>query len=322
MWSQFLRDSTADLPGRDFLAFLLNVDKYRFGGKAWETKRKARTNSTALSAPANYGPALKSLGWVELADKRGVYKHTELAVKALDALDQALGDEISHDAFSRLGEVSVARKDVERWGHLWALDTPSGEEREAMTLAFSGAAASDERRNGSALVVEAVAHRNGDCDVKGVRSDMCGAPSDFLPTATLSEVATYWRAVQGRQLFRLALESLLHWTMLRLSHRPATIATLASYFVEEIESAPTVGKWLGAVDAGGISLPDRIDYLQNCLSKPSQHDLARAIHAALAVSLAEAASGPAAEQSDRLPLLKARQEAKVYAEKPPLEFMT
>src|SRR5688572_17892857 len=63
-WSQFLRDPDAPLPGRNVLAGLLQAEEFRFGGSKWQDQREARRLSTALSAPIQYGPALKMLGWI------------------------------------------------------------------------------------------------------------------------------------------------------------------------------------------------------------------------------------------------------------------
>ena len=72
-WSQFLRDSDAPLPGKRVLADLLHADDWTFGGAAWTRRRNVRRLSTALSAPINYGPALKMLGWIHShSEYRGV----------------------------------------------------------------------------------------------------------------------------------------------------------------------------------------------------------------------------------------------------------
>jgi hypothetical protein len=63
-WSQFLRNSDADLPGRQVLAPLVRSYRWIFGGNAWRERREGRRYSTAFTAPITYGPALKTLGWV------------------------------------------------------------------------------------------------------------------------------------------------------------------------------------------------------------------------------------------------------------------
>src|SRR5579864_7931169 len=62
VWSQFLSDPSADLPGRRVLTNLVQANEWTFGGAAWRSRRQIRRYSTALTAPINYGPALKMLG--------------------------------------------------------------------------------------------------------------------------------------------------------------------------------------------------------------------------------------------------------------------
>ena len=62
--SQFLRDEKTDLPGSQYLAPWLRDAQLKFEGTKWLQRRRERRYSTALSAPINYGPGLKMLGWV------------------------------------------------------------------------------------------------------------------------------------------------------------------------------------------------------------------------------------------------------------------
>ena len=69
-WSQFLLDPQADLPGSQVLSKIARSDRpYRFGGVEWKKRCEDRRNSTALTAPINYGPGLKTLGWVEVHEQ-------------------------------------------------------------------------------------------------------------------------------------------------------------------------------------------------------------------------------------------------------------
>jgi hypothetical protein len=319
-WSQLLRNSNADLPGRDFLAFLLKADHYCFGGDAWNVIRAKRKDSTALSAPVNYGPVLKSLGWLEPSNEaRGAYRHTGMVVEALNALDLRLGDRIAHPAFSRLGEVTISRKDVKEWGDAWALDEPSSEEQSAMVEAMLGKMARKELREGCVLIAEVVSRRRGDLDIHGVRRDMCGTLGLFESTPHLQLVAERWRAVQARQLFRFALESLLHWTLLRISYRPVSTAKLADYFIEETGGATCLRDWLSVSDSIATSLPENLDLLELSLSAP---DLSRRIRTALAASLRDSSAEFITQREDRLPLSRAKRETGAYNDRPPIEFMT
>src|SRR5262249_35705645 len=53
VWSQFLSDPSADLPGRRVLTNLLQADEWTFGGATWRSRRQIRRYSTALTAPIN-----------------------------------------------------------------------------------------------------------------------------------------------------------------------------------------------------------------------------------------------------------------------------
>ena len=128
VWSQLLRDGTVDLPGRDFLATLVRADGYTFGGPAWRAMRRTRKDSTALSAPVNYGPALKSLGWIEQSSEAlGVFKCTAIVTDALNALDRELAPYLIHPAFSDLGTVFVSGTEAKEWSGAWALNLPTVE---------------------------------------------------------------------------------------------------------------------------------------------------------------------------------------------------
>src|SRR5262249_35840321 len=88
VWSHLLRHPDVDLPRRLVLSSLLKKDQYTFGGGAWKMRKDVRRNSTALSAPINYGPGLKMLGWVERHPTYpDVLVPTAAAVPALDAFE-------------------------------------------------------------------------------------------------------------------------------------------------------------------------------------------------------------------------------------------
>ena len=111
-WSQFLRDPDAPLPGRNVLAGLLQADQFRFGGSKWQDQREARRLSTALSAPIQYGPALKMLGWIHPhPDYASVMVPSPEAHPALDAFEARIKGFLDHDAFSRFGAVTVSRSE-------------------------------------------------------------------------------------------------------------------------------------------------------------------------------------------------------------------
>lgn len=322
VWSQLLRDVSVNLPGRDFLGFLLKSDGYTFGGPSWKAIRGTRKYSTALSAPVNYGPAVKSLGWIQPSDVAGAYRSTAMVSSALDAFDKQLDGDLHHETLSRLGSVSVSRDVARKLGGPWALNNPSLEESRAMAEALSGASSPKTRRDGVGLILAAEAELGGEHDAGKVRRIMCGESGDFQPPMALVDVAEHWKAVQARQLFRLALEALLHWVMMQLGDGAMAASTLAARFVQEAGGAAATQQWLTDSAASNVGLVDRIDTLQMGLSSDlSPKKLPIAIRAALAASLSAIAKGIALEREDRLPLDRARRETRQFSGKHPVEFM-
>ena len=121
--SQFLRDESTDLPGSQYLAPWLKDAQLKFEGAKWQQRRKKRRYSTALSAPINYGPGLKMLGWVmPHPEYPGVMIPNPTAAPALDALETQIAAALGHEAFNEFGSVTVATDDARQWGDLWALD--------------------------------------------------------------------------------------------------------------------------------------------------------------------------------------------------------
>jgi hypothetical protein len=111
-WSQFTAErnggETADLPGSDALGVEMSGGGYAFGGTAWKTFREKRRYSTALSAPVNYGPALKALRLVRAHPTvPSVMEAAPFTLPALKAFEDCIADCLGHPAFSRLGPVDV-----------------------------------------------------------------------------------------------------------------------------------------------------------------------------------------------------------------------
>jgi hypothetical protein len=63
-WSQFLIDPKADIPGAQAMRPMLDAVRYRFGGEEWEARRNMRRYSTGFISPLNYGPSLRTMGWL------------------------------------------------------------------------------------------------------------------------------------------------------------------------------------------------------------------------------------------------------------------
>jgi hypothetical protein len=323
-WSQFLRDSNADLPGRQVLTPLVLSDRWLFGGVAWRKRREDRRYSTAFTAPITYGPSLKTLGWIAPhRDNADVLIPTAVSHPALDAFEALITDRLNHPAFSQFGKVEVTAKEAEGWSEGWALDQVTEVEKRVMMEMLLGSGAPLSRKKGCELMLAAAAHA-ATTDIAIVRRTMAGAPSNFVPPTNLDSAFEAWRRIQVRQLFRLSLEALLYWTILQIEDGPRSTAALVNAFLEQAAGpeCETARDWLdvrGVVGDGPTTLMDRIGQE---LDNPSPTNLASTIVDALSFCIAEAPEhGQLFERSDRLPLFRARREAEAWGKVPIKEFV-
>ncbi len=316
-WSQFLRSPDADLPGRDVLARLVASDSYLFGGVEWRKRRDAREFSTALTAPVNYGPALKVLGWVEPHPKyrKLLIPRTE-AAGALDAFEGLIVDRLDHPAFSQLGEVEVTSEEARIWADAWSNDTVTPAEKRTLAEMLFGQSAPNDRRQGGALMIAAVQHGVSD-ETTAVRAAMAGRPSNFVPANDLGPASDAWRRVQVRQAFRLALESMFSWIVGALDAGPKSTHQLVANFLAELARPPTpvnAGDWVLQYRPERPAPTEILDRLQAALQDAAGDDLASAIVEAFAFCLAEeSAAGDSTERADRLPLWRARHEVEAWS---------
>jgi hypothetical protein len=319
VWSQFVRDPDCSLPGRDVLAPFISKAEYRFGGAEWERRRKTRAYSTSLSAPINYGPALKTFGWLQPdLGGSGALVSTPVVKDALTALEEALKVYLDHPVFSKFGDVRVSGADVAEWAEAWALDQPTEAEKRVMAETMKS---EPRRRDGVALVVAAKSYRGVGVTIQELRRTMCGAPTEFGPQP-LEAVIKAWRTMQNRQAFRLALESLFYWVMVQLEDRPATTATLADRFLSKAGDAETVGYWLDAVRTITKGPADWVEDLQRCVAEDDNwDDLPATIRGALAACFAEVLEPAGMERPDRLPLARAAHEVSGWLNSPVNDFI-
>jgi hypothetical protein len=323
-WSQFLRNRDADLPGRQVLTPLIQSDRWFFGGNAWRKLRESRRYSTAFTAPITYGPSLRTLGWVAPHRKHAdVLIPTAASGPALDAFEARITDRLDHAAFSQFGEVEVTASEALDWSEGWALDQVTEAEKCVMAEMLLGSGAPLTRRRGGALMRAAVAHA-ATADVAIVRQTMAGAPSNFVPPADLNGAFEAWRRIQVRQLFRLTLEALFYWTVLQIEEGPMSTEALVGAFVDQ-SGRPERGsacEWLDGFGVAGNGPIVLMDCIREALNEPSQTSLASTIAEGLSFSIAEAPEhGQIFERADRLPLFRARREAKAWGEAPTRSFV-
>lgn len=325
VWSQFLINDNADLPGRQVLAALIKAPQWTFGGPNWDIRKKARRYSTALSAPVNYGPGLKMLGWVQRHPHyQDVLLPTDLATPALDAFEAQILTHLNHPAFSSFGEVTVTSKEATEWAKDWSLDAITAAETTAMAEMLFGKAAPDARKIAGEMILAAVEHAST-TDADRLRSTLAGPPSSFVPAEHLKKTWEDFRRLQVRQLFRLSLEALFYWTLGKLNERPKDIEGIVTTFMAELPSIKeglTARRWLSgmiATDNGPTELMDRV---QAAMKSPAANDLAPAIVAGLALCLAEPADvEKTVGRRDRLPLNRAREETALRADHAVEEFL-
>ncbi len=315
-WSQFLRDTSAQLPGRQVLGPLVAANSYEFGGEAWEGLKDSRKQSTAFTAAITYGPSIKALCWAgPVPGAPQAWASSGLFEEALDAFEATFAHELSHSAFSKLGAVRVSRADVQRWASLWNMDEVTEEEQAAFSSVLCGNLADESRRNTLSLL-QSVCEAEPELEYDEIRAAMAEVPGDENPARAA------WRRLQVRQAFRYALESWFHWCLLQLGPGPKTSAQLVEAFCSRTEGWARLGEpgsWLTppaedcpiafiseirqALTAGG-ALPEAV-----CRT------LAFCFHEALAE---ERPRG----RADRLPLWRARAEADAWKASSSAAFIT
>lgn len=325
VWSQFLRDPNADLPGRRVVDQLIRADQWTFDGPDWRARRNTRRLSTALMAPINYGPALKSMGWIQQHQVYpNVYMPSIAAGPAIAAFEKCISSFIAAPAFSQFGPIKVDAADVAMWAEAWAMDKPTEAERNVMRQLLLGAGAPIARQKGCALMLAAahfVAQPN--LDDQSVRAAMSGNPSSFIAPNSLAETHAAWRKVQVRQLFRLALEALLYWASLRLGEGAKMTNILVSDFVDEYVAddarSATIDWFDPILTDGPIELQEKI---VSALQNSAEGNLPQAIVHGLRLCLVEAQAYPDSfDRPDRLPLSRARRDAEAWAAGSTTDFL-
>ncbi len=314
-WSHFLVRSDVQLPGRLVLAPFVSSERYEFAGPEWEAFRKSRQASTAFTAAITYGPAIKALGWAgPVAASRKAWSSSGLFDDALDAFEATFASELEHPVFSDLETAEVTRQDLLRWAELWDMDEITEKEEEAFSSALAGPRAHARRRDTLALLREVLE------DESDIELDELRAAMSTLDPSTPTRVA--WRRLQVRQAFRYALESWFHWCLARLDPEPKSTSELVEAFVSS-----AAGSWAAEAEPGSWLNPPSercpvafLSRIRTALEEDPRQ-LPAAISEALAFCLTEPDEGGREGRADRLPLWRARSEAKAWAERSPKEFV-
>jgi len=314
-WSQFERDSAAQLPGRQVLAPFLVSESYEFGGPRWEEFKKSRRASTAFTAAITYGPSIKALKWAgPVAGAPEAWAPSDLFDSALDAFEEPFAHELGHDAFAKLGSVKVSRADIQRWAHLWNMDEVTEAEQKAFGRVLSGDLA-DERRRDTIALIRSICEEDPEIDYDPLRAAMA-KKSEGDNGAT-----TAWRRLQVRQAFRYALEAWFYWCLQKLVPGPKTSDQLVTAFRSE------AGGWASGEERGSwLNLPPEhcpialIEEIRSALS--GSRSLPEAVCNTLSFCFQEALTETGVHgRADRLPIRRARSEADAWKQSTPAEFI-
>ena len=321
--SQFLRDESTDLPGSQYLAPWFKDAQLKFGGTKWQHRRKERRYSTALSAPINYGPGLKMLGWaMPHPEYPSLMIPNPAAAPALDALETQIAGALGHEVFNEFGSVTVATDDARQWGDLWALDEVTNVEAKVMVELLIGSAAPVSRRRGGELML-AAAHHLGTTAAGRVRAAMTGPPSEFQPPDQLLDVRYKWRLIQVRQLFRLSLEAFFFWTMRELDGPKRPIDSLVNEFLDRVPrplGSVNAGAWIQSLTSPSDGPTELMKRIEQALDDPGAGDLPHSIARGLAFSLTDE-TPDLKQKPERLPLWRAQEEATARSLSPDRDFV-
>lgn len=349
-WSHFLADDAAGIPGRNVLKDKLprpgSARTYNFAGPDWDRLRQDRRRSTAFMAPIQYGPSIKSLGWL-VPTPEGAFHPSTQAIKAVEALDALVSGSLPPRVFTP-GQVAIEPDEALTLHAAWTLRAPTEAERLAFRHLFHeiGRGMADDapqarRRASLDLALVVLRQSQGSLTLEAVRRAMAsghaadGSPLD-LPSS-LVPTQLHWAAMQARQLQRLALESLLRWIETRIddggasSENLADDAEAAARETEDGADAATLGSYLDLVTAradghgwpAACGLAGEADIFavmaelqeaqweEGCPRVPGLALRALAMADAMTVALRSkgslsAETGPLGGQADRLPLLLAR----------------
>ena len=320
-WSQFLIDPAAGIPGGQALAELVAGENtsYHFGGDAWISRRDLRRTSTGLISPLNYGPGLRSMGWLVPVGPPGVFQpHPDLD-PMLDAFEERFKEILNHEAFNLFGGVTVDREDVRGWAAQWALDDLTDEERQRAFSQLAGPDADRHRRDGLSLIEAATALiPERERTIEKLRAVMAETRDGSLFAPAITAKAVAWREVQNRQLFRLALEGMFYWLFGELLDGPLTSESIAERFTcaTSNPSAETAAEWLATDAAGPVELLEALDEALRDIGGNNAPDL---IKQAIAFCLLEVDEGHnlTTQANDRLPISRAKLEFEQWRDLPP-----
>ena len=327
LWSQLLRDKNVDLPGKSSMELFLKRTSYVFAGDDWKAFRRKREGSTSFRSAVNYGPGLRTLKWVE-SDQAipEILVPTLLVKPALDAFEMAIGDRLSHKAFTNFGSVEVTEAEAKVWGDAWALDTLTEDERRVAANLLGGEPAPPLRQEGLKLIVDRANAAKEGATTDNVRYAMAEQRKDEDERAVSDEISARdrWRQLQARQAFRFALESLFGWITEQLEGQPRSTAFLVQTFLNSVKSRPVTGltaDWLQQPDSATTNPVDALKILSRSSRNRGNMAWETAIADVLSFCLTSDLEDGSTSRPDRLPLARAKRDAANFSDLPIKDFM-
>jgi hypothetical protein len=248
--------------------------------------------------------------WIGDTAKQGVFKPNPSFEVMVDQFEASFAHELNHPLFNTFAPVSVTREAAQRWGAYWKFSELSDLERKGAYEALCGSLAPKERRAGVRLIRTA-ARAAQTRDVNEIRRLMAQPNYSAFTDEGSAAVAGEWHRVQVRQVFRLALESMLRWICLELIDRNAPTDVLADVFLNrafgDAKHPDTTAEWIAAVGDSTANPVDRLAELEMALAQEAQVE--RKIAESLLYCLSVVSAAPdARELAERLPLWRAKLE--------------
>lgn len=296
----------AGLLGSQVLTQYLSAGgSYIFTGPTWHVFQKNRAMTTSLMAPVAYGPSIKvgyGLGYLDPREE-GAFAPTPAVMPAIEAFDARMSPILGHPVFASLDETDVSASEVGSWLPHWRITDLTPIEREVgRQRLYDGNDRGGGRRPLLELIEKVLQASPAPLDVAGVRTSLGVRILDDPSSSSAERPEKIWRALQARQLLRLALEGLLVWVLDEITSRSLSLEDLSRRLAQTagIEPKSRFGIWLDDLpDIKGGPAPghDPVTYLERIRMNGRREDWPAGLLTGLKISLA---GGAEAQPQDPL----------------------
>jgi hypothetical protein len=271
-WSHVLASNTPELPGRNVLSASLPraLTPYRLHGKSWDEFRDNRRSSTALMAAIQYGPSIKSLGWL-IPQQGRTFVPSDQAIPAVVAIDAIAKSALPADMLLP-SDVAITPEQARALHAAWNVAEPSEAEKQVFRRLFFDAGADPRaghearRRQRSLRLIQSILQQETaplpEMTIRrALASGRLASGEDLALSADLVETQRLWAALQARQLQRIALEAMLVWIEAQIDDRDgkadaedlAAAAASDARSTEDEADSSTVGIYLAAASSRGAA---------------------------------------------------------------------